>query len=214
MSLSVVDYEQGRADKLTENVWLTDDTVSMESWCYTKDLEIKSADIVLDTFIDIISKNGCLLLNISPKADGTIPEDQRKVLLRMGQWLRKFGEAVYGTRPWIVYGEGPTRMAKGGHFLKVHAHKAEDVRFTSKPGVVYAIMLGWPGAEREVVIRSFAPDSLKGEIGVKGVSFIGSSERIKWKLRKEGLAITTPSVAPDDLAVVVKIDIEGMKDEP
>jgi len=135
LAFSLEDFEKGRADKLTENVWLTDDTISKGSWCYTEGLRIKEADEVVDTLIDIVSKNGQLLLNISPMADGTIPDDQRKVLLAMGDWLKTNGEAIYNTRPWLAYGEGPTKMKKSGHFVGSIRYGAKDIRYTrSKDG--------------------------------------------------------------------------------
>ena len=85
IEVAIEDFEKGRTDKLTEEVWLTDDTISLGSWCYTQDLRIKTTTNVLHVLIDIVSKNGQLLLNISPMADGTIPEEQRKVLLEIGE---------------------------------------------------------------------------------------------------------------------------------
>ena len=133
--ISVEDFEKGRTNRLTEFCWLTDDTISMGSWCYTTKLKIKSTRKVLHDFIDIVSKNGCLLLNISPKADGTIPAVQRKVLLGLGAWLKVGGEAIYNTRPWLAFGEGPTRLKKSGGFVGHPTYTPKDIRYTrSKDG--------------------------------------------------------------------------------
>ncbi len=144
--IAVEDFEKGRMNRLTDFCWLTDDTISMGSWCYTRGLDIKPTAKVLHDFLDIVSKNGCLLLNISPKSDGTIPEVQQKVLLGIGRWLETCGEAVYNTRPWLIFGEGPTRLRKGGGFVGHVTYTARDIRYTrSKDGrAVYAIALGWP----------------------------------------------------------------------
>ncbi len=208
--VAVDDYEKGRTDRLTDFVWLTDDTISKGSWCYTQDLQIKSTREVLHVLIDIVSKNGQLLLNISPKADGTIPENQRQVLLGMGAWLARFGEAIYGTRPWLTYGEGPTQMEKGGHFVKMKGeYGPRDIRYTRKGSTIYAITLGWPGANTEVVLTSLAPGRLRGDLQVTGVSLLGSNQDVKYERRETGLVLTTPAEKPDDIAVVFKIETTG-----
>jgi alpha-L-fucosidase len=105
----VLDYERG-GRRHHNNYWLTDDAISSSSWCYTEGIGYYSKKQVLHGFLDRISKNGNLLLNISPKADGSIPQEQKDILLSMGAWLKKYGEAVYATRAWEKYGEGPTKM--------------------------------------------------------------------------------------------------------
>jgi alpha-L-fucosidase len=208
--VAVGDYEKGRADRLTDFVWLTDDTISRGSWCYTQDLRIKGTPEVLHVLIDIVSKNGQLLLNISPKADGTIPQDQQDVLLGVGAWLGRFGEAIYGTRPWLTYGEGPTQMEKGGHFIRMKGeYGPQDIRYTRKGSTIYAIPLGWPGEGKEVVLKSFAADRLTGNLKVIGVSMLGTDAKIRYERRADGLVLITPDEKPDDLAVVFKLETTG-----
>lgn len=158
LEFSVLDHEKSRTSGASGRVWMTDDTISTGSWSYTQDLRIKPVEKVVHALADTVSKNGVVLLNISPMADGTIPDDQRKVLLELGQWMRVNGEGIYGTRPWKVYGEGPTREPEGGFseagkFLNLE-YSAEDIRYTqSKDGrTLYAICLGWP--EKDLVLRS------------------------------------------------------------
>lgn len=207
--VAVQDFEKGRANRLTEYTWLTDDTISRGSWCYTQNLRIKPTSEVLHVLIDIVSKNGQLLLNISPKADGTIPEDQKKVLLGVGAWLKQFGECIYDTRPFFDFGEGPTRLAKGGHFVKMKGgYKPQDIRYTRKGKTVYAIQLGWPGAGRQVVLTSFAKDKPAAALKVKAVSMLGSKEKITWSLKADGLTLKAPAKAPHEMAVVYKIQTE------
>jgi alpha-L-fucosidase len=208
--VAMEDYEKGRADSLTDFAWLTDDTISKGSWCYTDDLEIKSTAEVLRTFIDIVSKNGQLLLNISPMADGTIPENQKQVLLEMGQWLSKYGEAIYGTRPFVEYGEGPTRMQTGGGFARMKgAYGPEDIRYTRKGSTVYAIILGWPGENKTITMTMFGQGAKAENIKVTNISMLGTDEKIKWERQDSGLIITTPSSKVDDLAIVLKLDTAG-----
>jgi len=210
--IGVEDFERGRENRITDFVWLTDDTISHGSWCYTNDLKIKSTRYVLHVLIDIVSKNGQLLLNISPKADGTIPRKQREGLLGIGEWLGKYGEAIYGTRPFVVFGEGPTRLKKGGEFAREKLqYKPEDIRFTTKGNFVYAIQLGWPGAKHETLLKSFSGERRQESLKIKSVRMLGSDEKIAWSLREDGLAVTSPISAPDNMAVVYKIETNGIE---
>jgi alpha-L-fucosidase len=204
--VGIEDFEKGRADHLTDFVWLTDDTISTGSWCYTRNLGIKKPAQIVRTLIDIVSKNGQLMLNISPMADGTIPDNQKKVLLRIGDWLKKYGEAVYETRPFVDYGEGPTQMEKGGHFVRMKgSYSAKDIRYTRKGNIIYAILLGWPGKNTQVTMTLFGKGNKAENIKVKKVSMPGSKEKIKWHRDDAGLVVTTPSKAVDYLAVVFKL---------
>lgn len=207
LNVGVKDFEKGRAGEKLEQAFLTDDTISKGSWCYTEGLDIKSTSVVLHSLIDIVSKNGQLLLNISPKADGTIPDNQREVLLGIGDWLEINGEAIYGTRPWNVYGEGPTKLKKGPFegFTDAGEYTPEDIRYTQKENAIYAIVMGWPGANQQVQLRSFARDSLNQPLSISEVTMLGSEENIEWNLTEQQLAVHTPSNAPDDKTVVFKI---------
>ena len=207
-TVGVLDLEKGRMGDVTPRPWLTDDTISKGSWCYTQDLEIKPTSIVLHSLIDIVSKNGVLLLNISPKADGTIPDNQRAVLLGIGEWLGKFGEAIYETRPWFRYGEGPTQLEHGrfGGFTDKVGYTPKDLRYTTKGASVYVIALGWPGAGTELLATAFASDASRPSLKIDKVSLLGSREAVKWKLGPEGLSLTTPGSKVHDLAVVFKVE--------
>jgi alpha-L-fucosidase len=142
----VYDYERGGPSDLAEPYWLTDDILTVDSWSYKPDLVYVSLEQILHSLIDRVSKNGGLLLNIAPTAEGVIPEEQRVLLLAIGDYLRRFGESIYDTRAWTVYGEGPTVMG-GGSFTAPVAGTQKDIRFTrDKQGsVLYATVLGWPG---------------------------------------------------------------------
>ncbi|PYC79555.1 alpha-L-fucosidase [Streptomyces tateyamensis] len=147
----VFDYERGGPGDIANPYWLTDDSISSSSWCYTVGIGYYSTQQMLHSLIDRISKNGNMLLNIAPMADGTIPQGQKDVLLGIGDYLGRFGESLYATRAWTVYGEGPTKMG-GGSFTTPVAGTNKDFRFTrNKAGtVLYATVLGWPGSSTTI----------------------------------------------------------------
>ena len=142
---AVYDIERGKLDDIREEYWQTDTSVSYKSWSYIKDDEFKTVTTLVHDLVDIVSKNGNLLLNVGPKADGTIPDEAANLLRGLGAWLEINGEAIYGTRPWQIYGEGETEVATGHMTERTNkAFTATDVRFTTKDDTLYAICLGWP----------------------------------------------------------------------
>ncbi len=156
---AVLDMERGQLDTIRPTFWQTDTSIDKRSWGYIRNPDYKTADSIVDDLVDIVSKNGALLLNIGPRADGTIPEEQQKILLEIGDWLAVNGEAIYGTRPWKIYGEGPTQVVAGS--FKDTARPpftAQDIRFTAKDGALYAIALARP-SDGKVVVRSLAEGS-------------------------------------------------------
>jgi len=210
LNYTVDDLEKSRKNVIGEEPWMTDETISKGSWCYTDNLEIKTSADVLHVLIDIVSKNGVLLLNVSPKADGTIPEIQKQVLLDMGSWLDAYGEAIYGTRPWYTFGEGPTKEPEGHfkhhqEFLKIK-YSWEDVRYTIKGDLIYATLLGWPGAGEEILLTAFAENSLPESLEVVSLSLLGNSDQILWEQTEKGLTLTMPQETPDEMALVFKIE--------
>jgi len=193
--VSVEDFEKGRLDELTDFCWLTDDTISLGSWCYTDNLKIKPVSRVLHDFIDIVSKNGCLLLNISPMANGIIPDDQRHVLLELGKWLDLNGQAIYATRPWLAFGQGPTKMPKSGAMVGKIEYTPEDIRYTrSKDGKnIYAIVLGWPETP-ELNLTIMKIDDAKDA----KVTLLGYDKPIEYSVNdQKQLAITVPQLTED-----------------
>lgn len=203
--LIVLDIERGRMDSTYKYPWQTDTSVGEISWGYTKNEKYKSYDYLLDELIDIVSKNGCLLLNIGPKADGTIPEEAEEILLQMGQWLEKNGEAVFETRPWITFGEGPTKVSQGHHSEKNNKDSGpEDIRFTTKGELLYATSLGWP-EDGTFTVKSLAKGNPYDSRKIESVEFISGANKMSWKQKADGLKLKVKGEKPCDAAFSFRI---------
>ena len=165
----VFDIERGRASGIRPDFWQTCTSVSKNSWGYVTNHEYKDVDTIIDDLVDVVSKNGALLLNIGPRADGTIPETEQQMLRDIGKWLAVNGEAIYGTRPWHQFGEGPTVDA-GGSFTDTNRKPftGADLRFTVKGDALYAIALAWP-ENAKLMVASLPPSA--GE--VESVTLLG-----------------------------------------
>ena len=193
-------------DSTSADPWQTDTSVGEISWGYMQFEKYKSPGRLIDELIDIVSKNGCLLLNIGPKADGTIPDQARDILLAMGKWLRVNGEAIYASRPWKIYGEGPTKIVEGNMSEKnnTKTYTSEDVRFTVKGGNLYAIVLAWP--ENGVFnIKSLRKNNPYEPRKIKGISLISGNNKISWDQNNGNLSIKAEGQMPCDFAYVFKI---------
>jgi alpha-L-fucosidase len=154
---AVLDIERGKLDAIRLLPWQTDTSVSIHSWGYVKNDEYRDSKSLIDELVDIVSKNGNLLLNVGPKSDGTIPEEARTVLLQMGAWLKVNGEAIYGSRPWLLYGEGPTKVTTSAMDTDRQEFTPEDIRYTTHNDALYAIALGWRTATTNAISRKFIP---------------------------------------------------------
>jgi alpha-L-fucosidase len=206
--IQVFDIERGKSERIRKQPWQTDSSIGKKSWSYCVDEENKTPDHIIDDLIDIVSKNGNLLLNIGPKADGTITPEQKYVLQEIGKWLKINGEAIYATRPWAKSGEG---SAKGtvGYMTDGTATKytASDIRFTTKNSNLYALSLAW--SDKDILIHSLAKDKTKNLV-IKSVSMLGSKEVIKWKQTPQGLVVKFPKKRPSDYAHALKIELSGI----
>jgi alpha-L-fucosidase len=162
-------------------VWDVDEPV-LYRFGYTENSPIASADGCVRLLVEATSKNGGLLLNISPKADGTIPDDQQKLLLQIGAWLDVNGAAIYGTRPWTKFGE-------------------DKIRFTTKGKTLYAITLGWPG--KEAIIPALAKGKVAGK--VEKINLLGHAGALEFSQDESGLQVTMPDEKPCDYAFALEI---------
>jgi alpha-L-fucosidase len=199
----VLDLERGQLGDIRPSPWQTDTSISNKSWGYIENDTFKSAEFVVHQLVDIVSKNGNLLLNLGPRSDGTIPDQVQQVLLDVGAWLNVNGEAIYGTRPWRVYGEGPTKAAAGSfHDTDVQAFTAEDFRFTTKGNVLYVIGLAWP-SNGEALIQSLA--TTVGSRQIRSVALLGSDAKMQFEQRPEGLHVKLPVQAPSQYAYALRL---------
>lgn len=201
---AVLDVERAKLDTIRLLPWQTDTSVSIHSWGYVEHDEYRDAKSLIDELVDVVSKNGNLLLNIGPESDGTIPEQARAILLEMGAWLRINGEAIYGSRPWLLYGEGPTKVTSTTMNSDRQEFTAEDIRFTTHNGALYAIALGWP-TDGELRVRTLFRGTpyLKG--AVCKVELLGSSAPLTFHQDEYGLHIALPSKAPGEAAFTFRI---------
>lgn len=202
---AVLDIERGLEAGIRELHWQTDTSVSWKSWGYIEDDRYKSAGEIIPELVDIVSKNGNLLLNVGPRPDGTIPEKGADVFRDIGRWMDVNGEAIYGTRAWKVYGEGPTKMKSGSFGEKPVAYTPQDIRFTAKQNAIYAIFLGWP--EREARITALGAHSPNAPARVSAVALLGSEEKVNWRQDAGALLIQAPKQKPCDFAYTFRISL-------
>jgi alpha-L-fucosidase len=211
LNISIENLEKSRKQNIELHLWMTDETISTDSWSYTHDMKLKKAKDLIDVLVDVVSKNGVLLLNVSPRADGVIPAEQEDILLSIGEWLKVNGEAIYGTRPWYLYGEGPTTQPEGDfanhkEFLKVK-YSWKDIRYTTKGNVIYAISLGTPEFGTSLLLKGFSEKTLPSAINIKNVSVLGTNQSITWRETSEGLLVETPMMQGNK-AICFKIECE------
>ena len=203
---AVLDLERGQLAGIRSLPWQTDTSIGNKSWGYIENDTFKSAEFVIHQLVDIVSKNGNLLLNIGPRSDGTIPEEVKRVLLNVGVWLKTNGEAIYGTRPWKVYGEGPTKVAAGAfHDTDTQSYSAQDFRFTAKNGILYAIEFGWP-SNHEAVIHTLNNETLGAGRQVQSIQLLGSEGNLSFERLADGLHIRFPEQPAGKYAHVIRVN--------
>jgi len=213
LDYSVLDYEQGGRRDIHPMPWMTDITLGESRWMYVKGHKYKNAALVIRNMVDVWSKNGIVLLNVSPRADGIINQEQRAVLKQIGDWLKIHGEAVYGTRTHTIFGYGNASTGEGHHGGQSSTvnYTKNDVRFTISKDkkAMYVFFLGKPKAGKIIQMRSIGgyhrniPPS-----PIKNVSLLGSNSKVAWEVTSDSFYLTIPNAKMNDLTTVFKFELE------
>lgn len=185
---AVLDVERGQLGGIRDLFWQTDTSISKKSWGHIENDEYKSANEIICALVDIVSKNGALLLNIGPRSDGTIPEEEQKILLEIGKWLKVNGEAIYEIHPWKLFGEGPSRIKEGAFTDNEVAFTPYDIRFTAKDKNLYIIAMKQP-ENNTIKVYSLGQFSQFNHVKIEAVNILGNERIVKWERNKEALTI-------------------------
>jgi alpha-L-fucosidase len=195
--VAVHDVESGQMDRISDLPWQTD--ASIGDWFWTRECKYDDAKNVIDRLVDIVSKNGNLLLNVPPRADGTLDDKAIALLKEIGKWLKVNGEGIYETRPYSIFGEGPTKVV-GGHFTGMATLTAQDFRFTTRGDTVYAFICGTPA--EKVSVKAFSANKYHR---IKSIGMLGVEGELKFEQKDDALHVILPETKPCEHAVCLKI---------
>ncbi|MCI8372658.1 MAG: alpha-L-fucosidase [Lachnospiraceae bacterium] len=219
--VGVYDIECGRFEKAKDYAWQTDDRLEDNvTWCMVQNPKYKSAVRIIHQLCDIVSKNGNLLLNVGPYADGSFHPDAKKILFEIGDWLKINGEAIYDTRPYKTAAEGPTAVQDANYTVEMvnaqvnneegdagdinlGAFTAKDFRFTQKDGFLFAIAMGWP-SDRTLKIKTLKT----GTEHISSITLLGYNGPLEFCQNEEYLEVTLPEQKPCEHAYALKIAIQ------
>jgi alpha-L-fucosidase len=194
----VQDIERGVMDSISPYPWQTD--TSIGDWYYRTGQKYKTGTEVIQMLVDIVSKNGNLLINVVQTPEGDLEPDVLQILDEIGKWTAANGEGIYGTRPWKIYGEGPSTVGKQekgqfGGLSDIRPYQPSDIRFTTKGNVLYAFCMSSP--TEDIKISSLGKKSKLNDKRITGVKMLGSGQKINWKQTDESLVISLPAKLPD-----------------
>jgi alpha-L-fucosidase len=207
---ALFDIERGMRDEMSLTPWQSDTSVSIRSWGYVQDDNYRTAKSLVGDLVDIVSKNGNLLLNVGPRADGVIPEEAQAVLLEIGAWLEVNGEAIYESRPFLYFGEGPTRSAPARvagqvEQAAIRSYTGADFRFTTRDGNLYAFGLQYPDEGRALIKTLYAGTPYL-ERPIAGIELLGHGQ-VQWNQVAEGLEVRLPT-SSSDMPYTLKITFD------
>jgi alpha-L-fucosidase len=204
----VLDRERGVLDGIWSEPWQTDTCIG--DWHYRQGMRYKSTKKVVDLLVDIVSKNGNLLLNFPLPANGELDAEEREVLRGLTEWMTVNGEAIYGSKPWKIFGEGPVTDIRGGEGMNEDKKPdlgAHDYRFTTKDGYLYVFVQGWP--KGQILIKALGLGSKQAPGRVKIVQMLGVSTALTYKQQEAALLVVPPHRKPQaaNTGVVLKIEL-------
>lgn len=205
----IVEVERGGLDEAVPYLWQTDTAIAKNSWCYTDNLDYKTSRQIICALVETVCRNGNMLLNVGPKGDGSIPEEDVRILREIGAWLQVNGEAIYGAGVWRKQAEGNATLPEGPFSDNDEIpYTGEDIRFMSKGKMIYAIVMRWP-KEGKVSIRSMAKqveETTKFHGLIKDVQILGAGEEtLDWRQDEEGLHVECS--LSKEMPVVVRVEI-------
>ncbi|SMP69570.1 alpha-L-fucosidase [Neorhodopirellula lusitana] len=208
----LLDIEQGGMKEMPERLWMTDITLSTNGWCFVQNQRYKPLDLLVRNMIDVWSKRGVVLLNISPKSDGVIIDEQRTLLKGLGDWMKMYGEAVYNTRPHTIYGYGEAAIRDGSHGGQAATIKysAKDIRFTrSQDGkTIYAFLLGQPKPGDKIAIQHLL-DGSNSDVSIADVTVLGGNPKCEWTVQDGVLnLVAPPATDANKIATVFKVQLQ------
>jgi alpha-L-fucosidase len=206
----VEDLERGIMPRIDPNPWQTD--TSIGDWFYNRNWKFRPVSWVIHMLVDNVSKNGNLLLNVVQRPDGSLDADVEQMLVQLAAWNAIHSEAIYGTRPWLVYGESAVKV-KGGGFNEDYKYNAHEIRFTTKGDVLYAIALGWPDDGR-LVIHTLAKPAGQDVNRITDIALLGYEGKIEWKQTPEALMVTLPQKKISEYTAALKITGSNLKNVP
>ena len=195
-------------------LWADDLNIANRGWCYTHDIQYRTVNQVVDGFVDRVSRGGGLMFSISPKADGTIPDEQKAILLELGNWLKVNGEGIYGTRKWRIQTEGPVEKLLVDTGSKIMWNfedtcDAGDIRFTKKGNRLFAFVLDWP-ENGEVLIKTLhSNEKISATNEIVSVKMLGTGKELKWRRDKNGLKVTFPKKRHCKHSYGMEIEVKG-----
>ena len=206
----IEDLERGIMPKIDPYPWQTD--TSIGDWYYNRNWKFRPVSWVIHMLVDNVSKNGNLLLNVVQRPDGSLDPEVEQMLEQLADWNAIHGEAIFGTRPWLIYGESAVKV-KGGSFKEDFKYDAREIRFTTKGATLYAIALGWP-EDGKLVVRSLAKPAGENVNNITDVSLLGIDGKVEWQQTPEGLVVTLPAKKISEFTAALKITGENLKNIP